>query len=242
MSDERSRTWRTLPALLLAVSTLGVILGVCASANADPPPYQCPPSVAGCTTVVGGWIDVPPGSPATPGLARDQLACPSGLPVGFTYEGGGQGVPYVTVQIWPGYPNWTNVWNPLVNRIYFWIINDESTTTTVRDRIGCAPMAAAPQATADPRRVQQQERVWTVTIHRSQVRSYTHSCASGTRLVSDDATVEFLTKRRPSLTQLTAVTWSAVRHNNRVTIRVNSNSRLPRRGAKLEAMLFCEAN
>jgi hypothetical protein len=113
-------------------------------------------------------------------------------------------------------------------------------TTAVRDRIGCAPQGSAAAASSQPSRPKQREQTWTARLGRSQVRTYTHRYARGTRLVSGDRIVEFLTNREPSLEQLTAVSWRFVEHHNAVTVRIRPSSRLRAR-AELRIVRFCES-
>jgi len=242
-AEPRETRRRTLVAVAVCAA-VALSLGICASAGASGPNYECPPTVAGCTSIVGGWIDVPPTLlPRTgvfaPGTTQDQLTCPSGVPVGFTYEGGDGTSTNVSVQIYQSYPNWNNVWNPVARGTVFFWINNWGKATTVRDRIGCAPSSAAAATRAQASRLRQVERIWAVRLRPSRDRSYTHGCPGGTRLVNSDAIVEFLTDRRPSRSQLTAVSWSSTEHRSAVTVRVRTSSRLRTKRAELRMILFC---
>jgi hypothetical protein len=236
----RHRLRTGLAALVGAGAVLG--LSVAPSANADPPRYQCPPRVANCTTVAGAWIDVPPSRGPYFGSADDELTCPSGEPVGYTYEGGAD-VAWVLVQFFRDRPVTRDPWDPQIGpgTVFFHILNIDSSATTVRDRIGCAPTndttAASSRASGS-----EVERVWSQQIGRSQLRSYRYGCPDGRRQVSADSTVEFLTRRRPSHAELTAVTLRDRARGTGETVRVTTTARLPRRaGAVLKTYQFCDA-
>src|SRR5579884_232516 len=243
MRAQQTRTQFKLRAALTAWATLGVTFGLCASAGADIPSFQCPPGVANCTTAFSPWVDVPKVNNIFPSLAKDQAFCPpgTGTPVGFTYEGGDEHFTRVAVSIYQNYPNWNNPWNPgATNRIFFVIVN-YGRATAVRVRIGCVPNAAnAVPAALDTVPFTEHEQVWAVALQPSRVRSYTRRCARRTGLVESDATVEFLGNAEPSMPELTAVSWNSVKSLNGVTVKVRTTSKL-RRHARLRIFLFCQA-
>lgn len=227
------------PAVVVCAAAL-VSFGVCASAGAELPRYECPPTVADCTTVMGGWVDVPEQHWPTPGLAVDQVSCPRGrIPVGFSYEGGDTFLG-VYVEIWQNSPNWRNAWNPVAIETVWFSMRNWGQARAIRDRIGCAPVAEAASAARDRPRITQTEPFWSARLRPSQSRSYTHRCPAGTRFVTGDATVEFFTDRAPSQTQLDAVAWSMARNGNGVTVKVRTSAKLHSHHAALRTYLFCK--
>jgi hypothetical protein len=244
MRDHHPRLWLRSLAVLIAAGALAT-LTIAPSATAAPTRYECPPRIAGCTTVTGDWLDVPGAGSLGDGRADDQLVCPSGESVGFTYEGGIDGRTGVYIQVFQNYPFTRNPWNPGAgaDRAWFEVLNSSATPTTVRAIIGCAPgsaLAATPGL--NPVRVVQRERTWTEKLAPSETKTYTHACSQGRRLLYADATVEFLTQRRPSMTELTAVKLSDRQHGNRETVRVTTTARLrPSARAILKIHLFCQA-
>jgi hypothetical protein len=236
----RDRLRRGFAALVGAGAILA--LSLAPSANADPPRYECPARVANCTTVTGAWIDVPPSRGPYLGSADDELTCPSGGPVGYTYEGGSD-IAWVLVQFFRNRPVTRDPWDPQIGAgtVFFHILNTDSSAATVRDRIGCAPTnpTTAGRSSASGSEV---ERIWTQQIGRSQVRSYRYSCPDGRRQVSADSTAEFLTRQRPSHAQLTAVTLGDRAHHSGETVRVTTTGRLSTRAdAVLRTYQFCDA-
>lgn len=237
MRDRLCDVWRRCLASVLGGAAVAA-LAIAPAANAEPPRYECPPSIADCTTVTGSWIDVP-AHVLYDSTANDQLTCPSGDPVGYSYEGGIDGYTWVLVQVFRNIPNTSNPADPQAGprRVFFTIYNLGG-ATTVRDRIGCAPVKdhqAAPSGS-------ERERTWTDKLEPSETRTYTHACASGRELVQSDATVEFLTQRRPSLAELTAVKWQDREHGNRETVHVTTSARLKRSArAVIKTSIFCDA-
>jgi hypothetical protein len=245
MRDNRPRLWLRSLAALIAVGAVATLTAVSsATATPDRPRYECPPRIADCTTVTGDWLDVPGGGSLL-GRADDQLVCPSGEPVGFTYDGQIDARTRVYIQVFQNYPFTRNPWNPGAgaDRAWFEVLNSSLTPTTVRAVIGCAPASAlAPTPALTPVRVVERERIWTERLAPSETKTYTHACSRGRRLLYPDATVEFLTQRRPSMTDLTAVKLSDHQHGNRETVRVTTTGRLrPSARAVLKIYLFCQA-
>jgi hypothetical protein len=237
MRDQHRGIWRRWLAKVLG-GAAAVALTIAPSANAALPRYECPPSIADCTTVTGAWIDVP-AHIIYDSTANDQLTCPSGEPVGYSYEGGIDGYTWVLVQVFRNTPNTSNPQNPdAAPRTVFFKIYNLGGATTVRDRIGCAPVNGQQTAPSGSER----ERTWTDRLDPSETRTYTHACSRGRQLVQSDATVEFLTQRRPSLAELTAVKWQDRDHGNRQTVRVTTSARLQRSArAVIKTSIFCDA-
>lgn len=203
-------------------------------ATAAEPRYECPPTIANCTTVTGGWLDVPTGNffQGHDIVVRDQLTCPAGLPVGFTYSGGNKGHPSVLAQVFRG----TRGPNP--NTVFFGIVN-WGPRTTVQLRTGCSPAPTASAGGGAPAQSVDRTKTWTVRLEPSQARSYTRGCPSGMRLVKSGATVEFSTHRKPSSSQLGAVSWQATRYGNTETVRVTTTPSLGRSRAALDIFALC---
>lgn len=237
MRDQRCEVWRRWLATVLGAAAVAA-LTIAPSANADPPRYECPPSIPDCTTVTGAWIDVP-AHVFYDSTANDQLTCPSGHPVGYSYEGGIDGYTWVLVQVFRNIPNTSNPANPQAGlRTVFFTIYNLGGATTVRDRIGCAPVKDQKTASSGSER----ERTWTDELGPSETRTYTHACSPGQRLVQSDATVEFLTQRRPSRAELTAVKWQDREHGNRETVHVTTSARLHRSArAVIKTSILCDA-
>ena len=244
MRDNHPRLWLRSLGALIAVGAAATLTAV-PSAAADPPRYECPPRIADCTTVTGDWLDVPGAGLFIDGRADDQLVCPSGEPVGFTYDGEIEARTRVYIQVFQNFPFTRNPWNPGAgaDRAWFEVLNGSLKPTTVRAVIGCAPASALTASPAlTPVRVEQRERIWTEKLGPSETKSYTRACSRGRRLLYPDATVEFRTQRRPSMTELTAVKLSDRQHGNRETVRVTTTARLRKSArAVLKIYLFCQA-
>ena len=231
---------KSLSRMVGLCAVVGAFLVACGSASAAVPRYECPPAVANCTTVTGAWIDVPAsGVYPNAGYAEAQLTCPSSdMAVGYSYQGGVDGQTWVFVQIYQQYPNTQDPWNPAwePGRVQFSITN-WANATTVQPRIGCAPLTKT--GSSAPPRSLQRERVWTATLRPSQVHIYTHGCARGTRLIQSDASVEFLSRRRPPYAALAAVKWQATERRNQESVQVTTGARLGSAQAVLKMVLVC---
>jgi hypothetical protein len=239
----RASRHRWLRWLALTMMTAVVVsLAVSRTANADPPRYECPMTISDCVVVTGDWLDVPAQGIGDPGREMDQLVCPSGIPVGYTYDGGIDRRTAVYLQVWPNDPFTRNPWNPAAgaDRAWFEILNMGG-ATTVRIRVGCAP---AKVATAGPPHAprEQVERTFAERLGPSQTATYTHACARGQRLVSVDPTVAFRTRRRPSRAELTAVAVHDRQQGNAAAVRVVTTRRLTTSArAVLRIYEFCDA-
>lgn len=205
-----------------------------APATAAEPRYECPPSIVDCTTVTGGWLDVPTGNffQGRDVVVRDQLTCPSGLPVGFTYSGGNRQDSTVLVQVFRG----TRGPNP--NTVFFGIVN-WGPRTTVQLRIGCAPAPTASTLGGGSVRPADRAQTRTVSLEPAQTRAYTRGCPGGMRLVTGEATVEFTAHHKPSAAQLAAVRWRTARRANSETVRVTTTRALGRSRAELNMVALC---
>jgi hypothetical protein len=202
--------------------------------RAGEPRYECPPTVGDCTSVTGGWLDVPPSDyfQSRDISVRAQLTCPAGLPVGFTYSGGEAGFTRVLVQVFRGSRG------PNPDTVFFAIVN-YGHRTTVQPRIGCAPAPTATTLGSGPARSVERAETWRVILERSQVRSYSRSCPAGTRLLTGGATVEFLAAGKPSAAELAAAHWQTTRHGSTETVRVTTTRALGRSRAELEMFALC---
>jgi hypothetical protein len=241
MRSEPCRVGRKSSTRMVALcAVVGGFLVACGSASGAVPRYECPPAVADCTTVTGAWIDVPAsGLYPNAGYADAQLTCPSSdKAIGYSYQGGVDGQTWVFVQIYQQYPNTQDPWNPAwePGRVQFSITNWAG-ATTVQPRIGCVPLTKT--GSSAPARSLQRERVWTATLRPSEVQTYTHGCAGGTRLIDSDNSVEFLSRRRPSQVALAAVKWRATESRNEESVQVTTGAGLGSAQAVLEMVLVC---
>ncbi len=220
----------------------------CVPAGSMPTPSQpqCPPAVANCTTVDSAWVAA---GPADGSLA--EVRCPSGdWPVGFSYAGGNGPDTAVAIQIYPGCPNTWHVFASTDSKglVFFRVLGSPPSIlgtssfspSSVQLSLGCTP---APATGTRPGNVRASQRIRTFTVRLApaSVRTYTHGCRAGTRLLRGQATVEFRSPRRPSRSELTAVKLRATRRGSRESWRVTTSGGLRHKGAVLTMFLFHSA-
>jgi hypothetical protein len=137
----------------------------------------CPPTVTDCTVVTGNRIDLPPGHAIDEIVKQDQVTCPSGLPVGYSYSTGDAGQTQVFVQVWQSYPNTNDIWighDP--GRVFFYIAHTGQ-QTTVQDQVGCAPEPSVSLLRGSPVHAPGRDHTATGRLDRAQVQASSASTA-----------------------------------------------------------------